>query len=154
MRQHESKYWLRTKRNSKPTQFYTRNLNYATVFYQGISESRFFYTQNPTRTLFNRHTGTYWDYCDCAPSSELRSSSHALTCARSSAVASVVIKRLVVDFATRYCLFSLCFASHSSAARRCAALVFGFTINHRLIFSRATRQASVTIIAIEVATLL
>lgn len=154
MRQHESKYSLRTMRNSKPTQFYTRNLKYATVFCQGISESRFLYTQNTARTSVNRHAGAHWHYCDCAPPPELRSSSHALTCARSSAVASVVIKRLVVDFATRYRLFSVCFASHSSAARRCAALVFGFTINHRLIFSRATRQASVTIIAIEVATIL
>lgn len=154
MRQHESSNGLRILRNSNPTQFYTRKLKYATVFCQGISESRFFYTQNPARARVNRHAGTHWYYCDCAPSSELRSSSHALTCARSSAVASVVIKRLVVDFATRYCLFSLCFASHSSAARRCAALVFGFTINHRLIFSRATKQAIVTIIAIEAATIL
>lgn len=154
MRQHESKYRLRAMRNSKPTQFYTKKLKYATVFCRRAYRSRFLYTQNPARARVNRHAGTHWHYCDCAPSSELRSSSHALTCARSSAVASVVIKRLVVDFATRYCLFSLCFASHSSAARRCAALVFGFTINHRLIFSRATRQASVTIIAIEVATIL
>lgn len=141
-------------RNTNTTQFYNRNLRYATVFCRRACRSHFAFAQNPARTRVNRHASTRWHYCDCAPSSELRSSSHALTCARSSAVASVVIKRLVVDFATRYCLFSLCFASHSSAARRCAALVFGFTINHRLIFSRATRQASVTIIAIEVATIL
>lgn len=101
MQQHESRNRLRNKRNSKPTQFYTRIPKYATVFCRRAFRSRLTCAQNPARTRVNRDAGAHWHYCGCPSSFELRSSNHALTCARSSVVAILVIKRLVDDFATR-----------------------------------------------------